>query len=135
MIKVQSSIFLITTLFFSFFSLAQMSPAERLERPPHLQSVEMVYNVPYIEVFATGRTPLDCFNKKQIDISIEQDTTYIVPRFIFIANGEPCSNTEAIFSREKIADLDPSNPASYKVAVLGFEGWHYYNLKEKSPSK
>lgn len=123
--------FLALFSFSTLIAFAESGPSKRMERSPYIKEIQMKYNVPYIEVFASGHALLDCFNKKQVDIKIEESLTYIIPRYVFAANGEPCSSANTEFKHEKLADLDPSNPASYRVAVLGFSGWHYYNLKEE----
>ena len=86
-----------------------------------------------IEVFLTGEAKTDCYDLREFVVQKEASKVMIVPRFRFSKPDHECQGSLKTF-HAKVADLDPANPASYHVRVLGYLGWIHRDLEEKAPT-
>jgi hypothetical protein len=100
----------------------------RLEEvSPLVDDVEIVRGDPYIEVFVKGTGHLACYDVREFVVEKLPHETRIIPRLRRSKPKEPCPSGLMTF-RDKAADLDPTQPSSKRIAVLGFRGWHYRTL-------
>ncbi len=115
---------------------AAKSSAEKLinegfeEFSPIVEDIQVNRNEHFLEVFVEGWAAMDCFEARDYAVQKLVDRTRIVPRFRKRMPEKKCSKELKKF-REKAADLDLSNPASYNLEVLGFHGWHAKKITEE----
>ncbi len=119
----------------SFFFIFSANAAVYLEsvelRSPQVDKVELVYNVPFVEVYMTAWLDDDCFELERAEIRIEANsTTSLIPRLKRRNANKACGKNKMKLRRTKIADLDPSQESSYTIRVLGYMGWHEQILKK-----
>lgn len=104
-----------------------------LEVAPVISQVVIKKGDPFIEVFINGDVPEgDCYDKKEFIVEALKDETQVIARFRRLNPEQPCRSKIKSFS-EKVADLDPNNPASKVVQVLGYYGWTRGELTEGAP--
>lgn len=95
----------------------------RLEEiSPLVNDVEIKKGDPFIEVFVSGTAHTDCYDVREYVVEKTDAKTLIVPRFRR-SNSEKACRVGLRDFRDKAADLDPANLASYQIEVLGFRGW------------
>ena len=100
----------------------------RLEEiAPIIENVEIKKGDPFIEVFITGTGHLDCYDSREYQVEVGTTSTRIIPRLKRTNALRSCKKDLKSF-RDKAADLDPYNPASQEVEVLGFRGIHRKRL-------
>lgn len=108
-------------------------PHSRLEEvSPLVEDIEIKKGDPYLEVFIGGLGHLDCYDVREFSVEKVEGETRIVPRLRRSDAHKPCKLGLKRF-KDKAADLDPQNPASLKIAVLGFSGWHRREI-DKAPT-
>jgi hypothetical protein len=98
------------------------APSRLEEISPLIQDIELIKGDPFIEVFIKGSAHLSCYDVREFVVEKKADRTLIIPRFRRSDSEKPCKLGLKEF-RDKAADLDPANPASYRVEALGFRGW------------
>lgn len=104
-----------------------LTPNHFSEVSPLLQDVEIKKGEPFIEVFIEGWGHLDCFTVREFLVEKKAQSTQIIPRLRRVDTASKCKLGLKMF-RDKAADLDPNNPASYEIEVLGYKGWEKRSL-------
>jgi hypothetical protein len=116
---------LIITFVLSFALHAYTNREAIEERSPAIEKVELVYNVPFVEVYVWTWVDDSCYQVPKVEVVIAPgDITRLVPRLQKKDFNRNCPKVSTGFRRLKIADLDPSLDSSYRVQVLGYYGWH-----------
>jgi hypothetical protein len=102
------------------------------EKSPFIDRIELVYAVPYLEVYMWAWVDEKCFQIPKVDVQIEAPSlTKLIPKLQKKDMSQKCSQLKLKNKRIKIADLDPSQESSYHVKVLGNLGWHEQFLERK----
>jgi len=106
-----------------------------LEIAPIVTKVIVKKGDPFIEVFLQGEIAEgDCFDKKEYLVETKKDYTQVLARFRKNNPDAECKAKASTFT-DKVADLDPANPASQIVKVLGFYGWSMGQLEGAPENK
>lgn len=98
-----------------------------MERSPTVLEVVVRKGSPFIEVYLKAMAPINCYDVREYSVRRDTERTIIVPVLRNSQPGKDCGLEEAIYE-DKVADLDPTQESAYEIEVLGYRGWHSYNL-------
>lgn len=82
---------------------------------------------PFIEVYLRAQAAVDCYDVREYSVRREAERTVIIPVMRNSRPGKSCDPSESSYE-DKVADLDPNQESAYQIDVLGYRGWHTYNL-------
>lgn len=92
------------------------------EVSPLIEEVVVKKGDPFVEVFIRAVGHLNCYDVREFQIEKTASATLIVPRLRRLNPSKGCVLGLKEFY-DKAADLDPANPATQHIQVLGYRGW------------
>jgi len=101
------------------------------EVSPLIEEVLVKQGEPFVEVFLRGLGHLNCYDVREFQVEKTERGTQIVPRLRRLNPSKPCMLGLKEFY-DKAADLDPANPSTQNIEVLGYRGWVKKSYKPSS---